>query len=141
LSEELRKQILSIIGKKILYTNVEDYTYFLFEPGMYHTFKLNIPENIIEILQHKDADCSIFATVIDKNEKDIFNCQILWPPNEDPKLIIHCIQKKFRKRECKLKVKWMIVGYDVNFDFNYSDHHNVKLKILKMTLIHQIVKL
>ncbi|PKY55869.1 hypothetical protein RhiirA4_475670 [Rhizophagus irregularis] len=50
--------------------------------------------------------------------------------DEDPKLIIHCIQKKFRKRECKLKIMWMIVGYDINFDFNHSDL-NVKLKILK----------
>ncbi|GES95464.1 hypothetical protein GLOIN_2v1789541 [Rhizophagus clarus] len=49
---------------------------------------------------------------------------------EDPKLIIHCIQKKFRKCECELKISWMIVGYDINFDFNRSDL-NVKLKILK----------
>ncbi|CAB4445881.1 unnamed protein product [Rhizophagus irregularis] len=50
--------------------------------------------------------------------------------DEDPKLIIHCIQKKFRKRECKLKIIWMIIGYDINFDFNHSDF-NVKLKVLK----------
>ncbi|CAB4446575.1 unnamed protein product [Rhizophagus irregularis] len=130
LSENLRKQVLYLIGKKILYTNTEDYNYYLFELGMYHTFKLNIPENILEILKHKDSDCNIFATVIDKNEKDIFNCQVFWPPNEDPKLIIHCIQKKFRKRKCKLKIRWMIIGYDINFDFNHSDL-NVKLQILK----------
>ncbi|PKY49825.1 hypothetical protein RhiirA4_465955 [Rhizophagus irregularis] len=127
LSEDLRKQILLLVGKKILYTNTEDYTYYLFVPGMYHTFKLNIPENILEILQHKDAECSIFSTVIDEKGKDTFNCQVIWPPNEDPKLIIHCIQKNFRKRECKLKIIWMIVGYDINFDFNHSDF-NVKLK-------------
>ncbi len=130
LSEDLRKQILLLVGKKILYINTEDCTYYLFESGIHQTFKLNIPENILEILQNKYADCNIFATVIDKKEKDIFNCQIIWPPNEDPKLIIHCIQKKFRKRECKLKVRWMIVGYDVNFDFNHSDF-NAKLKVIK----------
>jgi hypothetical protein len=129
LSEDLRKQVLLLIGKKILYTNFEDYTYFLFEPGMHHTFKLNVPENILKILQHKDSDCNIFATVFDKSEKDIFNCQVFWPPNEDPRLKIHCIQKRFRKRKCKLKIKWMIVGYDVNFDSDHND--NVKLKILK----------
>ncbi|CAB4442682.1 unnamed protein product [Rhizophagus irregularis] len=130
LPENLRSQVLLLIGKKILYTNTEDFTYYLFEPEMHHTFKLNIPENILKILQHKDADCSIFATAIDKKEKDIFNCQVVWPPNEDPKLIIHCIQKKIRKRKCKLKIRWMIIGYDINFDFNHSDL-NVKLKILK----------
>ncbi|CAB5394996.1 unnamed protein product [Rhizophagus irregularis] len=130
LPENLRRQVLLLVGKKILYTNTEDCTNYLFESGMHHTFKLNIPENILEILQNKDADCNIFATVIDKKGKDIFNCQIVWPPNEDPKLIIHCIQKKFRKRECILKIKWMIIGYDINFDFNHSDL-NVKMKILK----------
>uniref|UniRef100_U9SW67 MACPF domain-containing protein n=1 Tax=Rhizophagus irregularis (strain DAOM 181602 / DAOM 197198 / MUCL 43194) TaxID=747089 RepID=U9SW67_RHIID len=130
LSEDLRKQILLLVGKKILYTNTEYYTYYLFVPRMYHTFKLNIPENILEILQHKDAECSIFSTVIDEKGKDTFNCQVIWPPNENPKLIIHCIQKNFRKRECKLKIIWMIVGYDINFDFNHSDF-NVKLKVLK----------
>ncbi|CAB4442636.1 unnamed protein product [Rhizophagus irregularis] len=127
LSENLRKQVLLLIGKKILYTNTEDYTYYLFEPSrIHHTFKLNIPKNILEILRHKDADCSIFATAIDKKEKDIFNCQVFWPQNEDPKFIIHCIQKKFRKRKM---IRWMIIGYDINFDF-HSDH-NVKLKVLK----------
>ncbi|UZO11237.1 uncharacterized protein OCT59_002808 [Rhizophagus irregularis] len=130
LPENLRRQILLLVEKKILYTNAENCTYYLFEPGMHHTFKLNIPENILKVINNKDADCNIFATVIDKKEKDIFNCQVVWPPNEDPKLIIHCIQKKFRKRECKLKIRWMIIGYDINFDFNHSDL-NVKLKIIK----------
>ncbi|CAB4442648.1 unnamed protein product [Rhizophagus irregularis] len=129
LSENLRKQVLLLVGKKILYTNTEDYTYYLFEPRIHHTFKLNIPKNVLEILRHKDADCSIFATVIDKEEKDIFNCQVFWPQNEDPSLLIHCIHKKFKKRECKLMIRWMIIGYDINFDFR--SEHNVKLKILK----------
>src|SRR5205809_5741276 len=98
---------------------------------MHQTFKLNIPGNILEILQNKDADCNIFATVIDKKGKDIFSCQIIWPSNKDPRLIIHCIQKKFRKRECKLKVKWIVVGYDLKFDFNHSDFNAANLKVIK----------
>ncbi|PKB98550.1 hypothetical protein RhiirA5_383838, partial [Rhizophagus irregularis] len=127
LSKDLHKQILSLVGKRILFTSVEDYSYKLPESG---SQLINIPENILEILQNKDADCNIFATIIDKKEKDIFSCQIIWSPNEDPRLIIYCIQKKFRKRKCKLKIKWMVVGYDINFDFNHSDF-NVKLKVLK----------
>ncbi len=61
-------------------------------------------------------------------KKDILSCQILWPPNEDPKLVIHCIQKKPRERKCKLKIMWMIVGYDINFNFNRS-YFNVQLKV------------
>ncbi|CAB4411026.1 unnamed protein product [Rhizophagus irregularis] len=124
LSEDLRKQILSLVGKRILFTSIEDYSYKLPES---RSQLINIPENILEILQNKDADCNIFATIIDKKEKDVFSCQIIWSPNEDPRLRIHCIQKKFRKRKCKLKIKWMVVCYDIKFDFN----HSVKLKVLK----------
>ncbi|CAB4428347.1 unnamed protein product [Rhizophagus irregularis] len=120
-------EILNIGVAQNLKIHIEDYSYNLPESG---SQLINIPENILEILQNKDADCNIFATVIDKKEKDIFSCQITWPINEDPRLLIHCIQKKFRSRECKLKIKWMIVGYDINFDFNHSDF-NVKLKVLK----------
>ncbi|RGB26130.1 hypothetical protein C1646_770821 [Rhizophagus diaphanus] len=109
LSENLRKQILSTVGKKILYTNTEDYTYYLFEYAKPKVFILNIPENILKIIQNNDSDCSIFATVMDEKEKDIFNCQVVWSQNEDPKLIIHCIQKKFKKRKCKLRISWMII--------------------------------
>jgi hypothetical protein len=127
LSKDLCKQILSLVGKKILFTSIEDYSYKLSESG---SQLINLPENILEILQNKEADSNIFATVIDKKEKDVFSCQLVWPSNEDPRLIIHCIQKRFRKRECKLKIRWMIVGYDVNFNFNYSDP-NIKVRILK----------
>ncbi|CAB4442611.1 unnamed protein product [Rhizophagus irregularis] len=73
LPKNLRSQILLLVGKKILYINTEYYTYYLFEPRTHHTFKLNIPENILKILQHKDAECSIFSTVLDEKGKDIFN--------------------------------------------------------------------
>jgi hypothetical protein len=96
------------LEKKILYTNTEDYTYQLSVPVIHQTFRLNIPKNILEILQHKNTECSIFATVIDEKERYIFNCQVVWPLNEDPKLIIYCFQKKFKKRECKLKSLGMI---------------------------------
>ncbi|UZO20605.1 uncharacterized protein OCT59_013028 [Rhizophagus irregularis] len=95
-----------------------------------NVFRLNIPENILKIMQNEEADCSIFATVIDKKEKDIFNCQITWSQNEDPKLAIHCIQKKFKKRKCELRINWMIIGYDLNFDFDDSEF-NIQLKVQK----------
>ena len=103
----------------MLYSTVEtcDYKSAAGEP---REFELKIPKNISEILWDKYADCDIFATVIDTGNvnKDIFNCQVLWPPNEDPRLLIYCIQQKFRERQCNLKIGWMVVGYDVNFNLN-----------------------
>ncbi|CAB5359296.1 unnamed protein product [Rhizophagus irregularis] len=128
LSENLRKQILLSIGKKILYSNTEDHKYFLVEYAKPRVIGLDIPENILKIIQNKDADCSIFATVIDKKEKDIFNCQVIWSQNEDPRLVIHCIQKKFKQRKCKLRISWMVIGYDLNFNLSHSEF-NIQLKV------------
>jgi hypothetical protein len=133
LPEDLRKKIISSVGEKILYLGTETYEYKLIKSGDHRILELkNIPKNILEILQDKAAKCSIFATVIDINKvnNDIFNCQIYWPPNQDPKLIIHCIQKKFKERKCKLKITIMITGYDTNFNFDHPDF-NVQFKVEK----------
>ncbi|GBB83464.1 hypothetical protein RclHR1_01020005 [Rhizophagus clarus] len=130
LPEYLHKEILSLVGKKVLYLSTESYEYKLTKPGRYNI--LDTPKDILEILQDKVADCSIFATVVDKSKvnNDIFNCQILWPPNQDPKLVINCIQKKFRERKCKLKVMLMIIGYDTTFNFDRPDF-NIQFKVEK----------
>ncbi|GBB98065.1 hypothetical protein RclHR1_03130006 [Rhizophagus clarus] len=130
LPENLRKQILLSVGKKILHTNTEDFTYYLSECAKPKVFMLNIPENISKIIQNKESDCSIFAAVTDKKKEDIYNCQVVWSQNEDPRLVIHCIQKKFKERKCKLNISWMIIGYDLNFDFSRSEF-NTHLEVQK----------
>lgn len=133
LPDNLRKQILELAGKKIHYSTIEDIpTYRLREFGMSNEFELKIPEFISKIFYNEEADCNIFATIIDTErvKKDCFSCHILWPQIGNPKLITHCIQKnqKFRNRECNLRVRWMIIGYDANFNFNQSDF-NIQLKV------------
>ncbi|PKY44348.1 hypothetical protein RhiirA4_443067 [Rhizophagus irregularis] len=132
LSDDLYKKTFIFLGKKILYTDTKDYSYVLHGAGMYQIFELNddnIPSHISKIIQNKDADCDIFASVINtKNSKDIFfNCQIFHANNnelnEKPSIIIHSIQKEskeFQKCEYKLKIKIMIIGYDINFSSNIS---------------------
>ncbi|CAB4494229.1 unnamed protein product [Rhizophagus irregularis] len=128
LHEDLRKKISLLIGRRILYISTEDYDY----KNLEEIYELkNIPKVILKTLQNEDADCSIFATVIDDRKNVTFNCQIYWPPKKDPKLIIHCIQKKFRKYECKLKIMLMIIGYDINFNFNYPDF-NFQLEVQRI---------
>jgi hypothetical protein len=118
---ELRERIFKSIGKRILYYDPgEDYNY---EPNGNKKFELkNIPSYIADIIQQKDAECNIFATVIDTDDSknDFFNCQILWIPNRKPKLVIHCIQNS-KKPKYNLKIGLMVVGYDINFNFINSD--------------------
>ncbi|GBC10197.1 hypothetical protein RclHR1_09420005 [Rhizophagus clarus] len=142
LPDDLYKEAFKSIGKRILYTATEETTYHTIVPGMPRIFAFNMPSNILKIIQNKEADCNIFATVANmtkpkgdnanmtKSKGDIFTCQVLYLPNKEPRLIIHCIQKKFKNRVCKLKIKWMVIGYCTDFNFVLSDF-NVQFKILK----------
>ncbi|EXX67393.1 uncharacterized protein OCT59_019419 [Rhizophagus irregularis] len=68
------------------------------------------------ILKHFDKpDYSILVTIISnvgKNEKDFFNCQIIWPDNKKPKLSIIIIREDPKKRRCDLRIKWMVIQYN-----------------------------
>ncbi|GBC39095.2 hypothetical protein GLOIN_2v1635604 [Rhizophagus irregularis DAOM 181602=DAOM 197198] len=129
---ELRKRIFESIGKRILYNDPgEDYIYLQNEKK---SFELkNMPPNIADIIQKKDAECNIFATVIDTDDSknNFFNCQILWLPNKKPSLIIHCIQNSnFKKPKYNLKIGLMVVGYDINFNF-INSHSNIHIKVIE----------
>jgi hypothetical protein len=125
LPDDVYEEMYKTIGKKILYTYVENYEYFIYKPGMCGTFILkNMPQNILNIILNKDADCDIFAAVIDADvdsREVIFNCQILYSSNLKPCIIIHGIQKQFQEHKYKLKVGIMIIGYDINFSHIASD--------------------
>ncbi|GBC10196.1 hypothetical protein RclHR1_09420004 [Rhizophagus clarus] len=132
LPDDLYKETFKAIGKRILYKNIEEYDYYLFKPGRYRTVELrNIPKKISNIILNDDADCDIFAAVVDPDEtskKVFFNCQILKKPNAKPNIIIHGIQKEFEECKYRLKIGIMIIGYDIDFNFIHS---NVSVELIK----------
>jgi hypothetical protein len=153
LPDDIHKQIIASIGKRIHYSITENFKYRLEEFGKPKKFELNnkdIPQNILTMIQNKEADCNIFATVTDMTElkDDFFTCQVLCPsssscsshppcpppscscPPSKPSLLIHCIQKNNKKRDCNLNIKWMVVGYYTDFNFIFSNF-NVRLKIFE----------
>ncbi|GBC04281.1 hypothetical protein RclHR1_00560008 [Rhizophagus clarus] len=134
LTYELRKKIITSVGKRILYSAIEELKYSLETHGTAKNHVLKkIPQNILKMIHNKDAECNIFATVTDMTElkKDLFTCQVLYPPNGKPSLLIHCIQEKFKKRECKLKIKWMVIGYYTDFNLILSDLNVQSVKIFE----------
>ncbi|CAG8600030.1 14757_t:CDS:1 [Funneliformis mosseae] len=122
LPKEFCKRIYEIIGKKVLYSNIVDHH---FKHGKVNETK-TLPYNVSKIFQYK-PDCRIFATVIDtQNSNNVFNCQILHPSGEIPKILIHRIQIKSMysfqtRRKFKLKIGLMIIGYDTDFNTIFSD--------------------
>ncbi|CAB5378398.1 unnamed protein product [Rhizophagus irregularis] len=131
LPDDLCERIYLSVGKKILYSKTEDFDFISGKPGIFEL--RNIPQYISKLLQDKKAKCNIFATFIDTEEtkKVILNWRIQYPSdeNEHPRIIIHCI-KGPKKHKYKLKVNWMIIGYDINFNFILSDL-NIQLEVLE----------
>ncbi|POG58759.1 uncharacterized protein OCT59_002530 [Rhizophagus irregularis] len=130
LNDNLRKDIYKVLGKKILYYDVISREQYL-GYGEREILKLPLQGKICETINNKDADCCVFATVVDEDDKknDFFNCQIYYPPQDEevPRLIIHCYQKQKYQSKRKLKIGFMIIGYDVNF--NSSDKLNDEIRV------------
>ncbi|CAB5367232.1 unnamed protein product [Rhizophagus irregularis] len=80
----------------------------------------------------READCNIFVTVIDMTElkNDFFTCQVFCPSDRKSSLIIHCVQNKFKRHKCKLKIRWMVIGYCTYFN-SILLNSNIKFKVLK----------
>jgi hypothetical protein len=124
-----RKEIYEIFGKKILYSKViEDHCRL--EYGERRIVELSLPERVLKIIKKEDAECSVFATVVDDDEKrnNFFNCQIYYPKNERPRLIIHRCQKKHQKYpKCELRIGFMIIVNDTDFDFDNVNEADLKV--------------
>ncbi|PKK63954.1 hypothetical protein RhiirC2_854660 [Rhizophagus irregularis] len=133
LPKDLHERIIKSVGMTIHYSTIETCDLVLKEYRKPIQFKLEIPTDIRKILKNKDVDCKIFATVaeITKSKNDFFTCQVLCPlDGRLPSLIIHRVQnpfKLFKKRECKLNIGWMVIGYYRDFNFDFS----TRLKVQK----------
>ncbi|RGB27963.1 hypothetical protein C1646_819427 [Rhizophagus diaphanus] len=128
--DDIRKRIFVSVGKRIHHSDFVYFNYKVEEFGKPNIFEFSklTPPNILNIIKNKEADCNVLATA--KSKKGFFTCQVLYPPGGIPNLIIHCIQKKFKKRQCKLEIGWMVIGYWVDFNFLISDFNN-QLRIFK----------
>ncbi|POG82345.1 hypothetical protein GLOIN_2v1497713 [Rhizophagus irregularis DAOM 181602=DAOM 197198] len=126
LPEDMYKKIISSLGKRILHKRQRDYSW---NPGMTNIYDF-IDELLLKIVHKKDADWDIFATVINVHDsKDVFfNCQILKSGKTKPSTLIHCIQKDFQLREYSLMIVYVVIGYDTDFKYIYSNKNKVELR-------------
>lgn len=135
LDDKLRKEISKIFGKKILYSKVIPKSIPLDCEEQCRIKLLEECEEIHKIINNKDAECNIFATVVDDEKKKniFFNCQVC-RLQDDPQIIISCFQKK-RVLTHKLRIGFMIIGYDVDFNCNSTTQVEVK-EFLKNDICH-----
>ncbi|RIA87288.1 hypothetical protein C1645_828006 [Glomus cerebriforme] len=127
LPKNIREESFKFIGKRILYISTHDCIYDLYKPGVCKKLVLKDIECISKIINNKDAECDVFAAVIDiEDSKDIcFSCQIVIDSELNdrpvgPCVLINSIQKIFKKWKYNLVIKLLIVGYDTEFLENTS---------------------
>ncbi|CAI2173229.1 14957_t:CDS:2 [Funneliformis geosporum] len=89
LSDELRQNIIKSLGKKIRYSNIENYNYEFLKVS--NIFKINTIPKDIENIFHKSEDYGFFAAVVDTKMDNnvIFNFQVFCPSKGNPRIKIH----------------------------------------------------
>ncbi|RIA83677.1 hypothetical protein C1645_880355 [Glomus cerebriforme] len=131
LDDSLRKEVYEFFGKKVLYSDVMKYDRQL-DYGERVIIPLPLQGKICKTIENEDAKCNVFATIVcdDKKKNDFFNYQIYHPKNENPRLIIHCYQRKQNSQKPhNLKIGFMIIGYDVDFNNCILNDDGIKLEV------------
>ncbi|RIB28703.1 hypothetical protein C2G38_1397462 [Gigaspora rosea] len=78
----------------------------------------------------KISNCYIFASFIDKSDRETFSLRICYKNEHVPLIIVH--PKKPLHKKCKnspIKVGWIIVGQPINFDFDQTKYPVVLKRI------------
>ncbi|CAG8469581.1 14926_t:CDS:1 [Gigaspora margarita] len=120
LNEDLKKKLKEIIGKRIIYSNIQDHP-FEINNSRNHIVDLEIPsdiENIENIFTDPNIDSQVFVTILNMNENDDVFTYTLYTPKRGyvPKIIIDCIRPNSEwQKECHIKIGWIVVGYDLDF--------------------------
>ncbi|CAG8797818.1 45618_t:CDS:1, partial [Gigaspora margarita] len=124
LDKNLKEELKKIIGKRIIYSNIQDYK-FKINSLRNHVADLEmLPKDIEKIFHNPDIDPQIFAAILNMEENnDIFTYTLYTPkPYCVPKIIINCIQPNCEEqKECYIKIGWIVVGYNPGFNSAHSN--------------------
>ncbi|CAG8701546.1 6638_t:CDS:2, partial [Racocetra fulgida] len=98
-------------------------------------FVHSLDENFNKLKESKKItnihDCQIFASIMNKEFRDIFSIRVEYEDKGTPLIIAHHITsiqnmknrliKIASKKDLKLKIGWIIVGYPETFDFDNTE--------------------
>ncbi|CAG8464761.1 1077_t:CDS:1 [Dentiscutata heterogama] len=127
LPNDLKDRIRELIGKTIIYSNIQDYDFKIHDYNdRSNIVDLKMPKNIGSIFSNKDVDPQVFATVSNIEDDDnIFTCMLYTPSHSSiPKVIINCTRYKSNQQKVhRVKIKWIVVGYDLSFNSIFNPEH------------------
>ncbi|KAF0535476.1 hsp70 family protein [Gigaspora margarita] len=125
LEENLQKEVLEVLGKRVLKAKVEIINYD--ENKKEHVHELSRQLKDIDNLK----DCHIFTTVLKNNKsRHIFSSYVAYDPhNKQPIIIIKRApsKNKPKKRFIPIRIGWMVVGYPKDiFDLELSNYIDIE---------------
>ncbi|CAG8456074.1 12181_t:CDS:2, partial [Cetraspora pellucida] len=119
LEDNLRKEVLEALGKRILKVNIESIKYPMSDDKKPYAHQLGKQlEDITNI-----EECEIFSTVMKKKNRHMFSSYICYDSPDKPVILIQRIPGKMTKKKyINIKIGWIVVGYPTKtFDFDLSN--------------------
>ncbi|CAG8552719.1 25669_t:CDS:2 [Gigaspora rosea] len=130
LDDSLQQKVFDILGHRILKAGFNDIPSTLdFSKNAEHVHSLS-PQLMGLDKIAKISNCYIFASFIDKSDRETFSLRICYKNEHVPLIIVH--PKKPLHKKCKnspIKVGWIIVGQPINFDFDQTKYPVVLKRI------------
>ncbi|CAG8446335.1 10117_t:CDS:2 [Dentiscutata erythropus] len=123
LDDNLQNEIFDALGHRILQAGVNDIPLnwdFSTNATYVHSLSMQFMD-LNEITNINN--CYIFASIIDKSDRDIFSLRIAYMNEHIPLIIVHrknSLHKKYPNSP--IKVGWIIVGQPINFDFDQANY-------------------
>ncbi|CAG8593487.1 7375_t:CDS:2 [Racocetra fulgida] len=120
---KLRKEILDILGQRIMSAGVSDIIKHDFATPF--TYPLETKLTKIEDIYK----CHIFASIMNENDRTALSLRVEYEDEYTPIIVVHLIQHKDKKNfllrrkksTFSFRLGWIIVGQPKNFDFDLTE--------------------
>ncbi|CAG8701519.1 10364_t:CDS:2, partial [Cetraspora pellucida] len=115
----LQQNILDVLGHRILKAGINDIPInWDFSNNAPYVHSLAPQFTGLDKIT-KITNCYIFASILDKKDRDVFSLRIGYIDEHTPLFIIHLKKPSYKKyKNYPIKYGWIIVGQPTNFDFD-----------------------
>ncbi|CAG8450551.1 2091_t:CDS:2 [Scutellospora calospora] len=136
LDDNLQKEILDALGHRILKADVKDIP-LNWDFSKKSTYVHSLTTHFAELDKITNIyNCHIFASFINKKDRDFFSLRIDYMNKNIPLIIVH--PKRPLHKKCKkypIKIGWVIVGQLNNFDFDQTKYPVVLKKSSEYSIL------
>ncbi|CAG8684486.1 45244_t:CDS:2 [Gigaspora margarita] len=121
LNDNLQKEVLDVLGYRVLKAGINDVP-LNWDFSKNATYVHSLATQFADLDKiTKVNNCYIFASIIDKNDRDIFSLRVVYVHEHMPLIVVHLKKSLHKKhKNSPIKVGWIIVGPPTNFDIDQT---------------------